>query len=213
MRRGGSTVADTLGVSDAWAYYGQHDDERMTFARGMSNLSALVSMDVARVYEPRGAKVIVDVGGSEGVLLRGLLDRAPGARGVLFDRADVVENVKASDRVEIVAGDFLEEVPAGGDLSLLKSILHDWPDDRREVILKNCRHAASEGAKLVVVEMILPEEGPSPVTFMDMNMLVMLGGRERTAAEYTALLGRCGWRVEEIIPTAGTFSVIECVTS
>jgi O-methyltransferase domain/Dimerisation domain len=209
VRRGGSIAGETLGVADAWEYYGAHEEERMCFARGMSNLSTLVSRDVARVYEPGDAKVIVDVGGSEGVLLRGLLERAPGARGVLFDRADVVENVKPVDRVEIVAGDFLESVTEGADMYLLKSILHDWPDDRCETILKNCHRAAAPGARLVVVEMLLPDEGPSPVTFMDMNMLVMLGGRERTASEYTALLGRCGWNVERVIPTGGMFSVIE----
>ena len=210
VRRGGSTVPDTLGVGDAWSYYAQHQDEMRCFARGMSNLSAMVSQDVSRVYAPRdGTKRIVDVGGSEGVLLRGLLERAPNARGVLFDRDEVVARVAPSERVEIVAGDFLAEVPAGADLYLLKSILHDWPDDKCDVILKNCAQAAGAGARLLVVEMLLPEEGPSPVTFMDMNMLVMLGGRERTAGEYTALLRRNGWAVEEVIPTGGMFSVIE----
>ena len=209
VRRGGSTVSATLGFPDAWTYYGDNTDERMTFARGMSNLSAMVSQDVARVYAPGDAKRIVDVGGSEGILLRGLLERAPEARGVLFDREDVVANVAPIDRVEIVPGDFLTEVPPGGDLYLLKSILHDWPDDKCEVILKNCAKAAVPGTRLLVVEMLLPEEGPSPVTFMDMNMLVMLGGRERTAGEYTELLRRCGWAVEQVIPTGGMFSVIE----
>ena len=209
VRRGGSMAAETLGM-DPWTYYAKNEEERLFFARGMSNLSAMVSQDVARVYTPRPeAKRIVDVGGSEGILLRGLLERAPNARGVLFDRADVVEHVKRSDRVEIVPGDFFEGVPEGGDLYLLKSILHDWPDDKCEPILRNCARAAGAGARLLVVEMLLPDEGPSPVTFMDMNMLVMLSGRERTAGHYTELLRRCGWKVEEIIPTAGMFSVIE----
>jgi hypothetical protein len=212
VRRGGSTVPDTLGVGDAWSYYAQHPDEMLSFARGMSNLSAMVSQDVARVYAPRDdAKRIVDVGGSEGVLLRGLLERAPQAQGVLFDRQDVLAHVKPSDRIAVVPGDFFATVPPGGDLYVLKSILHDWPDDKCDVILKNCAHAAGAGARLLVVEMLLPEEGPSPVTFMDMNMLVMLGGRERTAAEYTALLRRNGWAVDEVIPTVGMFSVIEAV--
>ncbi len=213
VRRGGSIAPEILGVADAWAYYAQHAEEGACFARGMSNLSAMVSQDVARVYTPRAdTRRIVDVGGSEGVLLRGLLERAPDARGVLFDRADVVAHVAPAERMEIVAGDFLSEVAPGGDLYLLKSILHDWPDDQCAVILKNCARAAGSGARLLVVEMILPDEGPSPVAFMDMNMLVMLGGRERTAGEYTALLQRGGWKVEEVVPTGGMFSVIEAVT-
>jgi len=211
VRRGGSMAAETLGV-DPWTYYANHSEEGLSFARGMSNLSAMVSQDVARVYTPRDdAKRIVDVGGSEGVLLRGLLERAPNARGILFDREDVVAHVQRSERVEIVPGDFLASVPQGGDLYLLKSILHDWPNDKCEVILKNCARAAGAGARLLVVEMLLPEEGPSPVTFMDMNMLVMLNGRERTAGQYAELLHRCGWKVEEVIPTSGMFSVIEAV--
>ena len=208
VRRGESMMSETLGTPDPWSYYAQHPEEGHMFARGMGNLSALVAQDVARVYDPGQAKVIVDVGGSEGVLLRAVLDRVPGARGVLFDRADVVAAVKPSDRVEIIAGDFFGEIPAG-DLYLLKSILHDWPDDRCEAILKNCHRAAPAGARLVVVETILPDEGPSPVAFMDMNMLVMLNGRERTFGEYTALLARCGWNVEQQIPTGGMFGVLE----
>jgi len=211
VRRGGSMAAETLGI-DPWTYYARNQEEGLFFARGMSNLSAMVSQDVARVYAPRqDAKRIVDVGGSEGVLLRGLLERAPNARGVLFDRQDVVAHVQPSDRVEIVPGDFFAGVPTGGDLYLLKSILHDWPDDKCEEILKNCARAAGDGARLLVVEMLLPDEGPSPVTFMDMNMLVMLGGRERTAGQYSELLRRCGWQAEDVIPTGGMFSVIEAV--
>ena len=131
---------------------------------------------------------------------------------MLFDRADVLAHVAPTERIEIVTGDFLSEVPSGGDLYLLKSILHDWPDDQCEVILKNCARAAGSGGRLLVVEMILPEEGPSPVAFRDMNMLVMLGGRERTAGQYTALLQRGGWKVEEVVPTGGMFSVIDAVT-
>jgi hypothetical protein len=211
VRRGGSMAADTLGM-DPWTYYAKNAEEGQFFARGMSNLSAMVSQDVARVYAPRSeTRRIVDVGGSEGVLLRGLLERAPNARGVLFDRADVVGHVKPSDRVEIVAGDFLAGVPEGGDLYLLKSVLHDWPDDKCEVILRNCARAAGAGARLLVVEMLLPDQGPSPVAFMDMNMLVMLSGRERTAGQYGEMLRRCGWNVEEVLPTGGMFSVIEAV--
>ncbi len=159
VRSGASTMRATLGVPDPWTYYAKNAEEGKSFARGMGNLSAIVSADVARVYQPK-AQRIVDVGGSEGVLLRGLLERAPGARGVLFDRAEVVAHAKPSDRIEVVSGDFFAEVPAGGDLYVLKSILHDWPDDRCEVILKNCHRAAAPGARLLVVEMILPEEGP-----------------------------------------------------
>ena len=213
VRKGGPMTRETLGV-EAWDYYAQNQDEGRCFARAMSNLSAVASADVARVYNASGAQRIVDVGGSEGVLLRALLDAAPAARGVLFDRADVIEGVRAKgvhhDRMEIVAGDFFQSVPAGGDLYLLKSILHDWPDDACVSILKTIHAHAADGAKVLIVEMVMPEEPqPTPVALMDMNMLVMLGGRERTPREFGQLLAAGGFMVDRVIPTGGMFSVIE----
>jgi hypothetical protein len=218
VKRGGSMTKETLGI-DAWEYYAQHDDEGRCFARGMSNLSAIASEDVMRVYDPGNVRRVVDVGGSEGVLLRGILGRAPQARGVIFDRADVIEGARRAvaesgmaDRIELASGDFFGDISGGGDLYLLKSILHDWPDDKCEEIVKSVHRAAPEGSRLVLVEMLLPDTPQaSPVTLMDMNMLVMLGGRERTAGEYTALLQRCGYEVARVIPTGGMFSVIEAL--
>jgi hypothetical protein len=216
VRTGGGMAKETLGM-DPWDYYASNDEEGRCFARGMSNLSALASEDVARTYDPGEVQRIVDVGGSEGVLLRALLARVPAARGVLFDRADVIEGARhavddsgMAGRIDLVTGDFFTDMPAGCDLYLLKSILHDWPDDKCEAIVRRVHAAAAEGSRIVIVEMLLPDTPqPSPVTLMDMNMLVMLGGRERTAGEYRALLQRCGYEVSQVIPTGGMFSVIE----
>jgi hypothetical protein len=216
VRRGGSMATETLGI-DPWEYYARNAEEGRSFARAMSNLSAIASVDVARVYDPGDVKRIVDVGGSEGVLLRAILGRAPNARGVLFDREDVIEGARRAvaasglgERIDLVSGDFFGEIPGGADIYLLKSILHDWPDDKCEEIVKSVHRAAPQGSRIVLVEMLLPDTPqPSPVTLMDMNMLVMLGGRERTAGEYTALLGRCGYEVERVIPTGGMFGVVE----
>jgi len=218
VRRGGPMTEEVLGMN-AWEYYAENIDEARCFAGAMSNLSAIVSEDVSRVYDPGEVKRIVDVGGSEGVLLRGLLARVPDARGVLYDRPEIIEGAKSAieasgfaERVDLIGGDFLAEAPGGGDLYLLKSILHDWPDEQCETIVRNVHRAAAPESRLLVVEMTLPDgpAGPgSPVPLMDMNMLVMLGGRERTASEYAALLARCGYVVERVVPTPGPFSVIE----
>jgi hypothetical protein len=209
VKSGQHAASDALGTP-VWDYYKANPEEGLSFARGMGNLSALVAMDVTRLYDPSGFGRIVDVGGSQGVLLRALLERAPQARGVLFDLPEVVDTAPAHERVEIVKGSFFESVPEGGDLYVLKSILHDWPDDRCEEILANVRRAAPAGATLLLVETILAEApAPSPVTFMDMNMLVMLGGRERTAAEYAAMLRRNGFETQRVIPTGGMFGLIE----
>lgn len=209
VKGGKSVAAETLGM-DVWEYYAKNHEEGLSFARGMGNLSALVSQDVARLYDTSPFKTIVDVGGSQGILLRGLLAQNKNARGILFDLPEVVADAKPDDRIDIVSGSFMENVPSGGDLYLLKSILHDWPDEKCATILANIHKAAPAGAKLLVVEMLLPDQPePSPVTFMDMNMLVMLNGRERTAADFRKLLGDAGFNVVRVIPTGGTFSLIE----
>jgi len=211
IRDGRSHASEILGASP-WEYYAKNHEEGLSFARGMGNLSAIVSRDVTRVFDRSGFQRIVDVGGSQGVLLSSLLAMNPNARGVLFDLPEVIADARKAvhdERIELVAGDFFTECPTDGDLYLLKSILHDWPDDRCTEILKSIHGAAKPGATLLVVEMLLPDTPqPSPVAFMDLNMLVMLGGRERSAAGLTALLATGGFTVTRIIP-AGMFSLIE----
>jgi len=213
IKSGRSLTSDILGMN-IWDYYAKNHEEALSFARGMGNLSAMVSQDVVRLYDARPYKTIIDVGGSQGVLLRGLLAQNHEARGIIFDLPDVIDGAKhafANDaRIELVAGDFFSSIPSGGDLYLLKAILHDWPDDRCAQILRNIHSASKPGAKLLVVEMLLPDHPqPSPVAFMDLNMLVMLSGRERTAAELTKMLADSGFTVTGVIPTGGTFSLIE----
>jgi hypothetical protein len=217
VKSGKPVTRQTLGM-EVWEYYAKNQEEGGSFARGMGNLSAIASAEVLTVYDASSFRRIVDVGGSQGVLLTGFLAAANQARGVLFDRPDVIDGVRSrlggNERVELVAGDFLSEAPADGDLYLLKSILHDWDDEHCTRILTNIHRAASAQARVLVVEMLLPDEPqPTPVTLMDMNMLVMLGGRERTAAEFRQLLASSGWKIERVIPTPGLFSVIEAVRS
>lgn len=218
VRTGKPMTTETLGT-DAWTYYAKNPEEGQCFARGMGNISAIAAEHVAAVYDPSSATRIVDVGGSEGVMLRGLLRRAPNARGVLFDRADIIEYAKTavaakefSDRIELVGGDFFKEVPAGGDLYILKHILHDWSDEECEAIVKNVHRASAPNGKLLIIEMLLPDQPqPSPASLMDLNMMVMVGGRERTEGEFRELLERCGYTLARVLPTAGTFNVLEAV--
>jgi len=137
---------------------------------------------------------------------------------VLFDLPHVIATARDSvtangiaDRVELVGGDFLREVPAG-DLHLLKQILHDWDDEHAVQILANCQKALPSGAPLLLVEMLIPEDNsPSPAQPMDLNMLVMLSGRERTTKEYADLLDATGFHLEQVIPTHTPFYVIEAI--
>ncbi len=110
----------------------------------------------------------------------------------------------------LVGGDFFEAVPAGADLHLLKQIVHDWDDERATRLLQNCHRALAPGGTLLLVEMVVPADNrPSPAQAMDLNMLVVLGGRERTEEEYRQLLRAAGFRLERVIPTHSPFNVIE----
>jgi SAM-dependent methyltransferase len=213
---GASVASETLGMG-TWEYYAAHPEEAQWFARGMGNLSAMVSEDVARLYDAKDRRNIVDVGGSQGVLLSGLLRQGEQAKGILFDRPEVIQQARAvvaasplRERITLVEGDFFSSIPAGGDLYVLKSILHDWPEGDCERILRNVHAAAAPDANLLVVEMIVPEEPqPSPVALMDVNMLVMLNGRERTAGDFEKLLGGAGFSLIRVIQTPGPFALIE----
>ena len=161
----------------------------------------------------------VDVGGGHGSLLAAVLDGNQAATGTLFDLPSVIEDAaraefitRLGDRIRPIGGDFFKEVPPGGDLYLLKFILHDWDDADSVRILINIRRAIAPGGRLAVVEMVLPgrnEPHIGPLT--DLNMMVMTGGVERTAAEYGDLLAKAGFRLERVTATKSPFSVVEAV--
>lgn len=194
--------------TDPWAYLASHADERWHFARAMGSISVEASAAVARQYDVGRFRRIIDVGASQGALLAGLLAAAPTATGVLFDLPEVVDGARdalatsgQTDRVELVSGDFFEQVPSGGDLYLLKSILHDWDDKRALQILRNVRRASVPGATLAVIEGILPSQpGPSLLHLANLLMLVSHGGRERTLEDYADLLAEAGFRLERALP-------------
>lgn len=208
--------------ADPWAYFASHPEERVHFARAMGSISAQASEAVARHYDVARFRRIVDVGGSQGVLLAGLLAAAPSATGVLFDLPEVVDGARQAfatsgqaDRVEIVGGDFFERVPAGGDLYVLKSVLHDWDDERALQILRNIHRASSPGVRLAVIEGLLPSQpGPSPVHLANLMMLVAHGGRERTLEDYADMLADAGFLLEGVIPAPSPpfpWTVIEAI--
>jgi hypothetical protein len=208
-----------LGV-DVWRYLEEHPDEGATFARAMGNLSVLEADQISAHYDASRFKLAVDVGGSHGVLLGRLLAATPGLRGILFDKPNVVaEAVTAmgnrglADRVTFVEGDFFSAVPSGGDLYVVKHVLHDWDDEHALRILECCRTATGPGGAMLVIEAVLPDEpGPSPASLMDMYMLV-LGGRERTRAQYEALLRDAGYDVVQVTCTPSGLQMLEARAS
>jgi SAM-dependent methyltransferase len=216
VRTGKPAAHAALGM-ELFEWYAQNPDEAGFFNAAMGNLSALAAGELVRVFDFSAFCKVVDVGGAHGVLLSSILHASPTTRGVLFDLPHVIatagERIKAlglSDRCDLISGDFFEAVPDGGDLHLLKQIIHDWDDERTTRLLKNCHRALAPQGTLLLVEMVVPPNNePSPAQAMDLNMLVLLGGRERTEEEYKYLLTEVGFRLVRVIPTHSPFSVIE----
>jgi hypothetical protein len=216
VRTGAPSTLKTLDKT-VWEYYAEQPEEAEHFARGMTGISNMVIHSVLESYSFAGATVVVDIGGSQGSMVSAVLQNVPGARGILFDLPNVVsgarpalEKAGVADRVRIESGSFFDAVPEGGDVYLLKSILHDWNDDECVTILTSCRKAMRADGRIVVVEMMIDGPGPAtPAALMDLNMLVMLTGRERTSEEYGALFARAGLALSRVVPTHSPFVVIE----
>jgi hypothetical protein len=159
------------------------------------------------------------VGGGQGAMLAEILNANPGARGILFDRPQVIagartrlEDAGVIDRCSLVAGDFFATIPSGADTYLLSQIVHDWADEPAVIILRNCRRAMDAGGRLFLIEQVLDPLRPEPATaLLDLTMLAMLGGRERNAQEYATLFTHADLRLSRIIPTCSPFSIMEAV--
>jgi hypothetical protein len=192
-----------------------------TFTAAMTSFLQSIPRSVIEVYDFSRFRKVVDVGGAQGTLIAAVLDANPALSGVLFDLPHVVaqarpaiEAANLSGRCALVGGDFFESVPSGGDLYILSTIIHDWDDERSVRILENCRAAMAPGARLLLVEMVI-EPGNEPFfgKWLDLHMLVMHGGRDRTRAEYERLLERAGFRLQQVIPTGFLRSVLEAQTA
>lgn len=185
-------------------YLGQNSEAAQVFDRSMTSFSAAVAHSVSSSYDFSTARTIADIAGGHGILLAKVLQDNPQSRGILFDQPQVVAgNVfgveGVSDRTETVAGDFFKEIPVVADVYLMKFILHDWNDEQCVEILSNLAKSAPSGSKLLIVETLIEEDDnqPSLSKIMDLNMLVMTGGRERTASEYAALFERSGFKLTD----------------
>lgn len=217
--RTGEPAFPQLYGTTAWEYRTNHPEENDIFDAAMTSLSAGVVDAVVRSYDFSSIGVLIDVGGGVGSLLITILLANPGLRGILFDQPHVAASAEArlqhaglADRCKIVGGSFFESIPTGADAYLLKSIVHDWDDAAVIAILHRCREAIVDNGKLLVVEPVIRAGNePDPAKFSDLNMLVMLGGRERTAEDFERLYAEARFELTRIVPTGSGFSVIEGV--
>ena len=204
---------------EIFEYYAQHPESSGPFNEAMTNFSEIVIAALIKDYDFSEVKKLVDVGGGHGSLLSAVLKANPDMKGVLCDLSPAAEGARqrladegVADRCEVVAGNFFESVPAGGDTYMMKHIIHDWDEERAIAILKNCHRAMTDDGRLLLIEAVIaPGNEPSLGKMMDINMLVLPGGRERTEAEYAELFEKAGFRLTKVTPTESPVSVIEGV--
>lgn len=186
------------------------------FNNAMSAYSGIEADAIVRAYDFSQANKIVDVGGGEGRLVSALVNANPNARGVVFDlpilKKDISNSSDKDSRIEYLYGDFFEGVPKGGDIYILKSVLHNWDDASCIKILQNCRAAMKTNSKLLIVERIIPAGNEkSEAKLFDINMLVVTGGQERTVEEYRNLFYEGGFTLTKTVTTDSALSLIEGV--
>ena len=210
------------GLDCSFDYYEQHPELAAVFDEAMSAVSAFTGPATAEAYDFAGIGHVIDVGGGQGKVIASILKAHPHLRGTLFDLPRVGQGARSllamegvADRCEVITGDMLTSVPAGGDLYLLCHVIHDWDDEHAALVLRACRRAMTPAAKLAILDRVMPERiEPDPLVqanvLLDLRMLVgTRGGRERTAAEFERLLSAAGLRLRRIIPTRMASSLVE----
>ncbi|MGW6280271.1 methyltransferase [Kribbella sp. NPDC055071] len=211
--RTGENAFEAVHGVDVWTYRETRPEYNEIFNANMTGLSWYVGTAVASAYDFSKVNTVVDVGGGQGILLDAVLNQHDHVEGVVFDLPHVVAKQPMTEAVaprwSSMTGDFFESVPPA-DAYLIKSILHDWPDDRCTQILRTCAASLNPGGVVLVVEQILDRPGrEAQAALSDLNMLVMPGGRERTTSAYAALFNTANLHLTEVIETNTPFSVIE----
>jgi hypothetical protein len=206
-----------------WEQLAQEPEQSALFNSAMQFNTEAMRDAVASAYDFSGLRSVVDVGGGRGTLIAGLLKANPGLRGTVFDIEAGLAETEAylkeegvHDRCTVKRGSFFDHVPSGHDAYVLKNIIHDWSDEKAAVILANCRKAIGPERRLILIERIVPQRADYSAAahqlfMLDMQMMVMLGGRERTLEEFRALLESAGFQLTRVIPTESPFQLIEAI--
>jgi orsellinic acid C2-O-methyltransferase len=223
IRTGKNAYQIQHGLDGAFSYMAQNPELAAIFDDAMSAYSTFTGPAVAQSYDFSNVRRVVDVGGGHGKVLATILKAHPHLFGTLLDMPSVVEGAPpllaredVADRCEVVGGDMFASVPAGGDVYLLSHIIHDWEDEPATRILRACRRAMAPEARLIIADRVLPERVEAdPVAagdlLLDLGMMVMLAGRERTESEFEALLATAGLRLQRVISLPIPDHIIEAV--
>jgi hypothetical protein len=220
VKTGETAVKKATGM-EVFDYFAKDEELSRVFNNAMTSFSGRVVPAALEAYDFSGIRVLVDVAGGHGGVLTGVLERYPAMRGILCDLDHVIAGAKKriagigmQGRVECVTTDIFAAVPEGGDAYLMKHIIHDWDDERAGLILRNIRKVLPKNGRVILLECVLaPGNAPDFGKILDLEMLLLPGGRERTADEFRALFAANGYELTKIVPTKSPLSVIEAVRS
>jgi len=215
----GKTSFDQLYDKPIFEYLSENPEKGQIFDQAMTGIHGRETGEILNAYDFSQTKTLIDIGGGNGSNLISMLQKYPDMKGMLFDLPHVVERTQAHieqaglvDRCHLIGGSFFEFVPEGADTYFMRHIIHDWDDEKSLTILRNCHTAMPDNSKLLVVESVIPEDNePFAGKFLDLVMLLIPGGKERTAEEYRCLFKEAGFEMTRIIPTESELSIIECV--
>jgi hypothetical protein len=206
--RPGTTFHDPSGF---FSYLDAHPEESEVYDQGMTAMTTRRISRMVPCYDFSDFDLIADIGGGRGHLLRAVLDQTPGAQGVLFDRALVASELGSLDRISVQVGSFFTDPLPAADCYLLSNIIHDWSDSDAVAILTAVRAAAASTSTLLLFEYLIPDDaGQFEASDVDVYMLALVGGRERTLDEYSQLLAAGGWRLQRTVSTASQ-DILEAV--
>jgi hypothetical protein len=215
----GETAFHHVHGTDFFDYLGQHRDAASVFHQAMTGFSHQELEAILATYDFTQVRHLVDVGGGEGALVVALLQTYPPLRATLFDLASVIDRAATNvasqgllERCALVGGNFFEAIPTGGDLYVLKRVIHDWPDEQCIAILRQCRAAITTEGRLLIIERVITRGDSSREgKLFDINMMVTAGGQERSDQEYASLLAAAGFRLTGVIATTSPVSLVEAV--
>lgn len=219
VRSGGVAFEHVFGMT-AWEHRERNPEMNRAFQAWLSEATAASAEAVARAYDFSKARVVADIGGGQGGVLRAIMARHRALEGVLADLPQVIEQARPlfeaaglAGRSRLIAADFFNEAPGGADVYVLKSVLHDWDDERCRAILRTCRKAMSSAARLLIVERVLPERASDDAgtIMLDLHMMTVLGGRERRPEDFSRLAQAGGFELRRSLPTDAGFRVMECI--
>jgi hypothetical protein len=213
----GKTAFDKLYGMPVFEFLSQNLEQAKVFDAAMVGVHGRETAAMTDAYDFSGIGVLADVGGGNGSLLTTVLKKHPAMRGMLYDLPGVSERAKANlqaaglaDRCQVIGGSFFESIPAGADAYLMRHIIHDWNDEQATTILRNVHQALGDDGRLLVVEGVIPPgNDPCFGKMLDLTMLTMAGGKERTEQEYRELFSAGGFELTRIVPTQAEVSVIE----